>query len=262
MIGKMKIAYIRHGKIKLIVLAILISILAVFAILTAGRSAAQNVSKSASVKLPIYCTDNENREIALTINCAWGAGDIADILNTLDEYQVKATFFVVGTWAEQNPSQLRLIYERGHEIGNHSYSHKLPSKSTAEQMAAEIDKCNDIVEKVLGFRPALYRAPSGDITDTVLDLAEERGMFNIKWSVDSIDWRDDMTKENIINRVLGRTVSGSILLFHNDTKYTKDVLPIIIDRLQKEDYKFVPVSSLIYKSDFYIDNTGKQCGVK
>ena len=87
-------------------------------------------------------------------------------------------------------------------------------------------------------------------------------MYNIKWSVDSINWRKDMTKENILNRVLGRTESGSILLFHNDTQYTKDILPEIIDRLQKEDYKFVKVSSLIYKTDFYIDNTGKQWRAK
>ncbi len=118
------------------------------------------------------------------------------------------------------------------------------------------------MEAVLGIRPELYRAPSGDITDTVMELAENRGMYNIKWSVDSIDWRKDMTKENILNRVLGRTESGSILLFHNDTQYTKDILPEIIDRLQKEDYKFVKVSSLIYKTDFYIDNTGKQWRAK
>lgn len=95
-----------------------------------------------------------------------------------------------------------------------------------------------------------------------MELAENRGMYNIKWSVDSIDWRKDMTKENILNRVLGRTESGSILLFHNDTQYTKDILPEIIDRLQKEDYKFVKVSSLIYKTDFYIDNAGKQWRAK
>lgn len=258
----MKIAYIRHGKIKLIVFAVLIGLLAIFALYSAGHSAAQNVSKAASAKLPIYCTDNENREIALTINCAWGADDIEDILNTLDRYGVKASFFVLGTWAEQYPEKLKMIYERGHEIGNHSYSHKLPSKSTEAQLAEEIDKCSDAVEKIIGIRPDLYRAPSGDITDTVLNLSEARGMYNIKWSVDSIDWRKDMTRDNIINRVLGRTSSGSILLFHNDTQYTKDVLPEIIDRLQKEDYKFVTVSSLIYKTDFYIDNTGKQCRAK
>lgn len=258
----MRIAYIRHGKIKLAVFAVLVIILAAIAISGAARSAAESFSKNTSAKLPIYCTDNTNREIALTINCAWGADDIDGILDTLDEYGIKATFFAVGTWAEKYPDKLRLIYERGHEIGNHSYSHKLPSRSTYEQLSEEIEKCSEAIEKAVGTRPVLYRAPSGDITDTILDLTDEKGMFNIKWSVDSIDWRDDMTKEAIINRVLGRTVSGSILLFHNDTKYTKDILPEIIKQLQKEDYKFVKVSELIYKENYYIDNTGKQCSIK
>lgn len=258
----MRITYIKHGKIKLAVFGVLVVILAAIAISGALRSAAESFSKNVSAKLPIYCTDNTSREIALTINCAWGADDIEDILNTLDEYGVKATFFVLGTWAEQYPDKLKRIYDKGHEIGNHSYSHKLPSRSAYAQLSEEVDKCQDAVEKAIGVRPILYRAPSGDITDTILDITDEKGMFNIKWSVDSIDWRDDMTKESIMNRVLGRTVSGSILLFHNDTKYTKDILPEIIKQLQKEDYKFVKVSELIYKENYYIDNTGKQCGIK
>ena len=254
-----KIAYIKHGKIKLIILGILVLLTLIMGVHGIGKYAVQNVSGIAREDLPIYCTDNENRQIALTINCAWGADDIEDILNTLDTYNVKATFFVLGVWAEKYPDKLRLIYERGHEIGNHSYSHKLPSKSSAAQLAEEIDKCNEAVEKIIGVKPQLYRAPSGDITQTILDLTKERDMFNIKWSVDSIDWRDDMTRDNILNRVLGRTESGSILLFHNDTNHTSSVLPEIISSLQKQDYKFVKVSELIYESDYYIDNTGKQC---
>jgi len=254
----MRITYIRHAKRKFVVLSLLILIVVIMGMLHISDSVAQNVLNLSSAKLPIYCTDNENREIALTINCAWGADDIEEILDTLDFYKVKASFFVLGTWAEKNPKELKMIYDRGHEIGNHSYSHKLPSKSSKTRLAEEIDKCNDAVEKVIGIKPQLYRAPSGDITETVLELTDERGMYNIKWSVDSIDWRDDMTYDNIKNRVIGRTKSGSILLFHNDTKHTAKVLPEIIDTLLKQDYKFVKVSELIYKDDFYIDSNGIQ----
>lgn len=255
----MKVAYIKHGKIKLAVFGVLILLTFVIGMHGIGKFAVQHVFSRQSEHLPIYCTDNADREIALTINCAWGADDIEEILNILDKYNVKASFFVLGIWAEKYPDKIRMIYERGHEIGNHSYSHKLPSKSSSAQLAVEIDKCNDAVEKIIGIKPQLYRAPSGDITQTVLDLAAERDMFNIKWSVDSIDWRKDMTKDDIKNRVLGRTESGSILLFHNDTNYTVSVLPEIISSLQKQDYTFVKVSELIYETDYYIDNTGKQC---
>lgn len=254
----MKITYIRHGKIKITILIVLILLAATLGAVGVGNSVINSVASAASAKLPIYCTDNDNREIALTINCAWGADDIGSILETLDKYNVKATFFVLGTWAESNPDKLKEIYSKGHEIGNHSYSHKLPSKSTKSQLSSEIDKCNEIVEKILGVKPMLYRAPSGDITSDVLELTEEKGMYNIKWSVDSIDWRNDMTYDNILSRVLGRTESGSILLFHNDTKHTADVLPEIISSLIKQDFKFVRVSELIYKTDYYIDNAGVQ----
>ena len=254
----MKVTYIKYGKIKLAILAALVLLAVVMGIYGISDSVAESVYNAASVKLPIYCTDNENREIALTINCAWGAEDIDEILETLDFYDVKATFFVLGTWAEANPDKLIKIFENGHEIGNHSYSHKLPSRSTEAQLAEEIDKCNDIVKRLTGVKPQLYRAPSGDITETVLELAEDRNMYNIKWSVDSIDWKDNMTYENILNRVIGRTQSGSILLFHNDTAHTAESLDKILTELEKKGFSFLKVSDLIYKDNYTIDHTGRQ----
>ena len=252
----MRIACVKINKIKLFILLLLGVLCISFGSYGMKEYAAQvDISTK---KLPIYCTDNDKREISLTINCAWGADDIDEILDILDRYNVKATFFVLGIWAEANPEKLLEMYYRGHEIGNHSYSHKLPSKSTAEQLNGEIEKCNQVVEDIIGVKPILYRAPSGDNTETVLELAEGKGMYNIKWSVDSIDWRENMTSENILNRVLGRIEPGGIMLFHNDTKYICKVLPTIIETLQKQEYKFVKVSELIYMEDYYIDNTGKQ----
>lgn len=255
----MRIHYIRHGKY---ILTAVIAVVAVMAIYTLGSLSRQygEAVNAVAPKLPIYCTDDDTMRVGLTINCAWGAEDIPEILDILDRAEIQATFFVLGVWAEKNPEMLKQIYERGHEIGNHSYSHKLPSKSTAKQLGEEIDKCNDAVESILGIRPNLYRAPSGDHTDTLLDLVESKGMYAIKWSVDSIDWRDDMTASDIISRVTGRTTSGSILLFHNDTKHTVSVLPEIISHLQGEGYRFVKISELIYKDHYRIDNQGMQCG--
>lgn len=252
----MKITCIKCSKIKLLFL--LLSVLSCIAFGSYGmKEYAASVDANIK-KLPIYSVDNDKREISLTINCAWGAEDIDEILEILDNYNVKATFFVLGTWAEANPEKLLEIYYRGHEIGNHSYSHKLPSQSTEMQLENEIEKCNQVIEDIIGAKPILYRAPSGDNTQMVLEIAESKGMYNIKWSVDSIDWRDDMTPDNILNRIFGRIEPGGIMLFHNDTKYICEVLPKIIDTLQKQDYKFVKVSELIYMDDFYIDNTGKQ----
>lgn len=208
--------------------------------------------------LPIYATDEESMRISLTINCAWGAEDIPEILSTLEAHNVHATFFMLGVWAEKNPEMVKLIYEKGHEIGNHSYSHKLPSKSSVSQMEEEIDRCNDAIYNIIGVRPAFYRAPSGDYNDKILELAHDRGMISIQWSVDSLDWMDDKTADDIINRVTGKVRPGSIILFHNDTKHTAEVLPEVITHLQGEGYQLVPVSDLLIKGDWYIDSNGIQ----
>lgn len=250
----MKLVYIKHGR-ALIVVSFVILLVLLFTFITVVKD---NLGKTKETLLPIYCTDDDDMRIALTINCAWGADDIPQILETLEKENIKCTFFVLGIWAEKNPDMLKKIYEQGHEIGNHSYSHRLPSRITVAQIEDEIDKCNDSIEKVLGFRTNLYRAPSGDHTEELLKLAERKGLYTIKWNVDSLDWKDSMSAKNIIDRVTGRTKTGSIILFHNDTKHTKDVLPEIITHLKNEGYKFVKVSELIYKDDYYIDHEGVQ----
>ncbi len=255
----MRIRCIKRGKLFLLIIGTILICTMLYTVIslirkTSDAEALVNYTET----LPIYCTDDDTMRIALTINCAWGADDIPDILDTLDHYQVKATFFVVGVWAEQYPEMLQMIYDRGHEIGNHSYSHKLPSKSTAEQLETEIDRCNDVIESILGFRPDLYRAPSGDHTDTLMSLTKQRNLYTIKWSVDSLDWMDRMSADDVINRVTGKIHSGAIILCHNDTQHTASVLPEILAHLQKEGYQFVTVSKLIYRDNYIIDSQGTQ----
>lgn len=255
----MNIFIIRRGKRKLTVLAILIGIL----LLTAGYSvggqlASQVEDTQAGRTLPIYGTDDDSMRISLTMNCAWGAQDIPEILDILDQYQVRATFFVVGTWAEKYPDAVKLIYSRGHEIGNHSYSHRLPSQSTVEQLETEINRCNEIVEQITGEKPVLYRAPSGDYTNEVVQLANRLGMAAIKWTADSVDWKKDVSKTELINRILNGADSGGILLFHNDTQYTVAALPEILEQLTSRGFQFVPVSDLIYHENYEINAQGIQ----
>ncbi|MDR0286206.1 MAG: polysaccharide deacetylase family protein, partial [Clostridiales bacterium] len=245
-------------KVKYIILGVALLVLAMCGY-TIWHFTGEAIAAATPQKIiPIYCTDDDDDRIALTFDCAWGADDIPQIMDILDNANIKATFFVVGTWVEEHPDAVKLIDSKGHEIANHSWSHKLPSKSSAEQMQTEITKCNEILKGLIDKTPTLYRAPSGDYNNTLLEIVKKDNMTAVQWSADSLDWQDGMTKENIINRITARTKSGSILLFHNDTKYTVQVLPEIIDHLQKEGYKFCTVSELIYKDNFYIDSQGVQ----
>lgn len=107
------------------------------------------------------------------------------------------------------------------------------------------------------MKPNLFRPPFGDYDDRIVKLCMENGYYAIQWDVDSLDWKE-LGVQPVVDRVTRNVQNGSIVLFHNNAKYILEYLPIIIERLKQEGYEFVPLSELIYKDNFYIDNTGRQ----
>ena len=210
--------------------------------------------------LPIYRVGVEpaDKRISVTFDNAWGADDIPDILASLKKYNAKATFFVLGTWVEKYPEIVKSIFDEGHEIANHSYVHYHPAKLSDKQLTEEIVKCNEAIKSVTGKECNIYRAPYGEYNNEVVTNAQNNGMFVIQWDVDSLDWRNEMTKQAIYDRVTKKVKAGSIILFHNDTKYTREVLPEILEKLTSDGYTSVTVSNLIYKENYSIDNNGQQ----
>ena len=221
-----------------------------------------SVSRTVSVfkvngrEVPVYSVEREDNKIAVTFDCAWSDEDIDSILDTLDKYNCKATFFVVGDWVEKYPEALRKISERGHEIGNHSYNHADYTKLSAEEITADLDKCDSLIEEVTGERPYLMRAPSGGYNDTVVKAAEDSGRMYIQWSIDGIDY-GDADPQSIYDRSVKKTAEGDIILLHNGTKSTASVLPKILEALECK-YEFATVSELIYRDNYIIDNNGRQ----
>lgn len=207
-------------------------------------------------EIPIYSVERDDNKIAVTFDCAWSDEDIPKILDTLDTYNCKATFFVVGDWVEKYPDSLKMISDRGHEIGNHSYNHADYTKLGADEIISDLDKCDNIIENITGVKPTLMRAPSGGYNNTVVKAAENSGRFYIQWSVDGIDYGDAAADE-IYDRSVKNTKAGDIILLHNGTKHTAEVLPKILEALECK-YEFATVSDLIYKEDYIIDNAGRQ----
>ncbi len=221
-----------------------------------ASSGLRSVFQVGDREIPIYSVERKDNKAALTFNCAWNDDDIDQILNTLDEYGVKATFFVVGDWAEKYPESLKKIAERGHEIGNHSYNHAHYAAMRKADILKDIQKCDDVIENVIGKDIVLFRAAYGEYTDDVVRACDETGRVYIQWSVDSLDY-GDAAKEDIISRVVPKTQAGSIVLMHNGTKNTAAALPEILSELTKK-LELCTVSELIYTEDFIIDGTGKQ----
>ncbi len=219
----------------------------------------KNMSVSSQIrKLPIYSVETIDKKIAITFDAAWTNQDTQDLIEILKKHNAKATFFIVGDWAENFPESVKAFHDAGHTIANHSDTHKAFSKCSREEIREEIVNCNKKLEAITGTPVTLVRAPSGDYTDQSLDVCKELNMTMIQWSCDSLDYTKISTDE-IVNRVINGTTNGSILLFHNGVDNTAPALDRILTELEIQGYSFVSVEDLIYKEDFYIDHTGKQC---
>ena len=208
--------------------------------------------------LPIYCVQKEDKVCALSFDAAWGNEDTQELMDILDKYSVKTTFFVVGEWVDQFPESVRALAEAGHEIMNHSDTHPHFPQLSPEDMTRELNACSDKIEAITGVRPILFRPPYGDYDDKVVSTARSAGMFSIQWDVDSLDWKE-IPADEITQRVTSKVGPGSIVLFHNAALHTPEALPSILEQLTQEGYTFVPISQLILTGNYSIDHTGRQC---
>ena len=208
-------------------------------------------------KLPIYNVQTEEKKIAFTMNCAWSAEDIEDILETLRNNEVKITFFMVGEWIDKNAEAVKKIHEAGHEIGNHSNSHLHVNKLTYEQNLDEIEKCSQKIEQLTGKKPTLYRAPYGEYNEEVISLCFENGYYAIQWNKDTLDY-NALTGEQMWKRIGENLQNGDIILSHNGTVHTADSLDMLIKNIKEKGFEIVKISDLIYKENYEINNNGTQ----
>ena len=190
-----------------------------------------------------YRGNEENKNVSIMINVYWGSEYILDILDVLDKYNVKTTFFVGGSWVEKNSDLLLEINARGHEIGNHGYFHKDHNKLDYNGNYNEIEPNNLIIEKYLGIKPILFAPPSGAYNKITVEVANALNMKTIMWSKDTIDWRDKNT-DLIIRRATNNIQNGDLILAH-PTKNTLEALPSILKIYRDSGFNVVPVSKNI-----------------
>lgn len=215
------------------------------------------VNGKAKKRLPIYSVERSDNKIAISFDCAWGVEHTDDILDALDKFNVKCTFFAVEFWAEKYPEYCKKIIERGHEIGTHSKTHPKMSKLGEAQMRDEIVSSKQAIEKITGKPVTLFRPPFGDYNDMLINVVSSLGLYSIQWDADSLDWKD-LSAEKIAARVINRVKSGSIILCHNNGLHTAESLPLIFAPLLSQGYEFVKISDLIYKDNYEILPDGRQ----
>lgn len=209
-------------------------------------------------ELPVYSVSREDKKIALTIDAAWADDKTAFILETLDKYNIKATFFLCGFWAEEYPEMVKAIDSAGHEIGNHTATHPHMSKLSSEQMLDELKKYDDLLESIIGKRCKLFRAPYGEYNDNVIKTVRNAGYEVIQWDIDTIDWKEERSAETILNWVLPKLKPGSIILSHNNGFKIEQYLPTLIETALAQGYEFVTISDLLLDGNTIIDVNGVQ----
>jgi len=244
----------RRTLISVLLIVILASVsIRYFGDLSNGILAVMNSDR----KLPIYCVETDEKKVSISFDAAWGDEYTQEILNILDKYNVKTTFFLVGFWVDKYPDMVKKIKERGHDIGNHSSTHPHMSKLSKEQISQELNYTGNKIKDITGETPFLFRPPFGDFNNRLIETAYENGYYTIQWDVDSLDWKE-LGTQPVVDRVTRNVKKGSIVLFHNNAKYVAEYLPLVIERLQREGYEIVPISELIIRENYFIDHTGMQ----
>jgi polysaccharide deacetylase family sporulation protein PdaB len=226
--------------------------------LISGASKVVQTVTARNKMVPIYKVGTEEKKVSISFDACWGAEYTDDILNVLDKYGVKTTFFLVNIWLNDYPEIAKKISNKGHELGMHTVSHPHLNNLSEEQIRTELVDNRALIEQLTGQKAFLFRPPFGEYSNKVLKVAESEGIVTIQWSIDSLDWVESKSKDDIVNRVLKEIGPGDIVLFHNNGQHTAAAIVPIIEKLQADGYQIVPISQLIYKENYYIDSQGTQ----
>ena len=207
--------------------------------------------------LPIYSVEREDKVISVTFDASWGGDKTMAILDLLDQYNAKATFFLVGIWVDKYPDLVQEIAKRGHEIGNHSDSHAHFTQISDAQIRQELKDCSDKIEALTGTRPTLFRPPYGDYNSKVITVVRDAGYEAVQWSIDSLDWKNRGVSD-LVKRATNNVQKGDIILFHNDSQYIVEALPAILQHYQAQGFTMIPAKDILLSGNTTIDVQGKQ----
>ncbi|MFD8750788.1 polysaccharide deacetylase family protein [Kitasatospora sp. NPDC059577] len=184
---------------------------------------------------PVYELDAARKVVALTIDDGPDPRYTPTVLALLQQYGIRATFFLIGESAVEHPELVREIADRGHHIANHTWTHPDLRNLSDAKVRDELQRTSDLLYKTTGRQPTWFRAPGGDWSPASLKVAADLGMRNMAWSVDPRDWSRPGTSA-IIDTILKDVRSGSIVLNHDgggDRSQTvaalKAYLPVLVD---------------------------------
>lgn len=194
----------------------------------------------------------DKNEVALTFDDGPG-GQTVELLEVLKQQDVKATFFLIGERASKHPDVVRRIIVEGHEIGNHSLTHRIFLYCTGGTILTELEKTQQLISAIVGFRPRVVRPPCGVRSPAYFRAADALGLKTIQWDVAGFDWKY-RSPEMIAEAVLSKVRPGSIILLHDgdsegkqDRRPTVESIPLIADGLRRRGLTVVPLGDMLQR---------------
>jgi len=192
----------------------------------------------------IYRGNENSPYVGLLINVAWGGDELTKMLDILDEHNVQASIFFEGRYANNNRDLVLDVFNRGHIIGNHSYSHPANWLDLSyDNFEEEIVLTNEIIADITGEETTFFAPPAGAFTDDTIQAAYDQGMYTVLWSADSIDWRGEPASV-LVERVMDRITPGGLILTHPKPE-TVIALPEIIEQVRGEGYEFRRIDEIV-----------------
>ena len=195
-----------------------------------------------------YIGNTEEKVLYLTFDAGYENGYTEEILDTLKKHEVPAAFFLVGDYLERNADLVRRMVTEGHIVGNHTANHPDMSKlSDKETFRAELAGVEDLFKQITGKElPKFYRPPQGIFSQENLKMAKELGYKTVFWSLAYADWDNNKqpSREYALNKLLGRTHNGAVVLLHSTSKTNAQILDELLTKWKQDGYRFAPVSEL------------------
>ena len=235
----------------------MVVVVALLAVSFEGGACAQVWFGYSTRLVPVYRVDTAEKQVAISYDAAWGADKTEEIMAVLKEYNVGATFFLVGFWVDKYPEMVKAIDENGFEIGTHSNTHPDMATISAENIAKELDISIEKIKAITNKEVTLFRPPYGSYNNSLINACSSQGLIPIQWDVDSLDWKG-LSAVDVTTRVMDRVQNGSIILMHNNADNVVESTRMVLERLTKEGYKVTSIGELVYHSNYTIDNNGVQ----
>ena len=195
-------------------------------------------------------------KMSITFDAAYGEKNMTRVLDVLDKYGVKATFFVTGGWANTYQDWLKEIARRGHELANHTWDHPRLNSQPHDKVFRQIQRTNNIIKELTGQTPSAFRPPYGEMNHNVRCLARSQVLETFIWTYDSRDWDNKYTLSRIMNRITKDIKAGDIILFHQDGKLTPEVIDQVIPYYQSLGLELVTLSELMDEGPYTVGEDG------